>query len=228
MIRVLRDWNELGAAFLDLQRRALPIHEGIQKNWDHRLLLDVAAPVPRTASVLDLGCGGGFTLRFLRELGFRRLAGMDVHIEWRLRLLGLRRRLRTHSFRAPWRIHRGDITDTRLPPASQDFLVCVSVIEHGVDVPRFLAEAARLLRPGGRLFLTTDYWPVPPPNAPLRVAFGQPWHLFSQPDIDRLIQLAGNLGLEPAEPGPVPPAGSPTIHWQGRDYTALAMVLRRG
>lgn len=39
-----------------------------------------------------------------------------------------------------------------------DILTCISVIEHVKDISPFLRAIRMLLKPGGLLFLTTDYW----------------------------------------------------------------------
>lgn len=131
--------------------------------------------MPRTARVLDLGCGGGFTLGYLHGLGFRDVTGIDLNIEGRLRSKTWARRVRGRTLRAPWRVLKRDITQTGLPAASADVAVSVSVIEHGVPRRPFLAEAARVLRPGGLLFVTTDYWESFPANLDRGRAFGFTW-----------------------------------------------------
>jgi SAM-dependent methyltransferase len=63
-------------------------------------------------------------------------------------------------YAATWRrLARRPAEATRFPGSTFAALACVSVIEHGVDKDEFFAEAARLLRPGGVLFVSTDYWP---------------------------------------------------------------------
>src|SRR5262249_42233588 len=77
--------------------------------------------------------------------------------------------------RSPYALYRGDLTRTTLPEGSQDIVLSISTIEHGVEVGQFLAEARRLLRPGGLLFVTTDYWEERlPTNGSVR-EFGLPW-----------------------------------------------------
>lgn len=50
-----------------------------------------------------------------------------------------------------------DVSNTHLPDASFDAVVCTATLEH-IDWPeRVIAEAARLLRPGGRLFIAMPF-----------------------------------------------------------------------
>ena len=89
----------------------------------------------------------------------------------------------------------GDATATRFEAGSFDAVTCLSVIEHGVPIPEFLAEAARLLRPGGVLVVSTDY-DADPPDTTGHTAYGAPVHVFSPAEIESLIKLADEAGFD--------------------------------
>jgi SAM-dependent methyltransferase len=60
-----------------------------------------------------------------------------------------------------------DMTRCALPSGSFDGVLCVEVIEHIVDDEAFVEQAARVLKPGGWLYMTTpngDYIPNAPPR----------------------------------------------------------------
>jgi ubiquinone/menaquinone biosynthesis C-methylase UbiE len=101
--------------------------------------------------VLDYGSGSGAAARHLAkrlEAGGGRLTCMDVSARWQA---AIRRVLRGRSnvdFLC------GDVRDLGLPAGSFD-VVLVHWMLHDVpprDRPSIVAELARLLRPGGRLF----------------------------------------------------------------------------
>ena len=56
------------------------------------------------------------------------------------------------------RLKRAKVESTPFPSDYFSAATCMSVIEHGVDLPRFFLEAHRILRPGGLLIVSTDYW----------------------------------------------------------------------
>jgi 2-polyprenyl-3-methyl-5-hydroxy-6-metoxy-1,4-benzoquinol methylase len=100
--------------------------------------------LPAGAKVLDVGCGTGFHVARLRERGFD-VVGVEPGEE-------LRRRAMANNPGA--RIEDGDMENLAFPDASFDGLLAVEVIRH---VPRpdvAVAEAARVLRPGGVAIIT--------------------------------------------------------------------------
>lgn len=96
--------------------------------------------------VLDLGCAGGFMAEAMALRGAN-VTGIDPASE---AIEAARRHARENGLRIGYDVGVGET----LPygDASYDAVVCVDVLEHVADLPRVLAQVARVLRPGG-LFL---------------------------------------------------------------------------
>lgn len=99
-------------------------------------------------SVLDLGSGGGLdVLLSARRAGPRGLAyGLDASPE----MLALARANAERAGVANVRFLHGHIEDIPLPGDHVDVVISNCVINLSGDKPRVLAEAFRVLRPGGR------------------------------------------------------------------------------
>src|SRR2546428_2147758 len=158
MVKVLRDWMDIGEANRAMSRARLPGHVTSEKTWDLYRLYDLVRTTPRESHVIDLGCAGLYALKMLRAMGFSRLVGIDLSISWRDRASQVWSMWKKRTLTPPFRLRRADITLTRCRDAEFDIAVSISTIEHGVDLALFLKEAARILRAGGVLFVTTDYW----------------------------------------------------------------------
>lgn len=147
--------------------------------WRRELLLSAVRPGER---VLDLGCGSGRFLSLLddgvgAEIAEEAVARARRHGE--VRLLN---------------------ADGTLPfdHGEFDLIWCSEVIEHVPDAEGLLQEARRVLRPGGRLLLTT-----PDHNLPRRLALavlrfdrhwdpqGQHVRFFTRASLDRTLRATG-------------------------------------
>jgi SAM-dependent methyltransferase len=118
----------------------------------------------------------------------------------------------------------------RTPFSARTFAVvtAMSVVEHGVDIGRFFAEVARLLRPGGLCIISTDYWPHGAETKGLRRFRHIPHNdrVFSGEDIRALVREALDHGfLLLDEPGPT--VENAPIESDGLSYTFLAIRLTR-
>jgi MPBQ/MSBQ methyltransferase len=107
--------------------------------------------------LLDLGCGLGATLRsFARRLPQAELLGI-TRVPWQVE----NARALNHAAGCSERVRvvEGDYEETALPDASYDGIYALesSCHAHGADKGVLLAEAHRLLRPGGRLIVADGF-----------------------------------------------------------------------
>lgn len=158
--------------------------------WEYERLLHLAGVIPTPATrVLDLGCGAAPGLRYFAARGVPAI-GVDV---------------------APAALHEARALlpdsllvcadlDAALPFADGaiDLIVLREVVEHLQRVSPLLAECRRVLRPGGRVALTTpNRWDM---RRPLLAAAGRVWSgdadsthvtIFDPPAMRRALRDAG-------------------------------------
>lgn len=101
----------------------------------------------RPAEVLDIGCGGGFLSNHLATLGHR-VTGLDASED----ALAVARR-----YDSTRQVHyqRGDALNLAYPDGSFDAVCAMDFLEHVENPERVIAEAARVLKPGGLFFFHT-------------------------------------------------------------------------
>lgn len=234
---VLRSFEEVEAARAAAQHLGLvAVPEGT-KCWDNLLALRIIAAEARKRDepIVDLGCRSGIVLTWLSQLGYRDLHGCDL----RTPFPPLRTALKTGLWRtavagaAMYARHRrrmviAPVEETGLPGQFFSVVTAMSVIEHGVELPRFFAEAARLLRPGGTLIVSTDYWPTTIDVGGLRrfeLSHGSD-RIFDRNAVAGICEtarVAGFLGPASLDLD----AGQPVVTSSGFSYTFLLLAFRR-
>lgn len=107
-------------------------------------------PSGQHLSVLDIGCGAGTQSRFWADHGHE-YVGVDIN-EPLIRLA--RERAKDEGRRARFEVSSA----TRLPFDDASFDICLlpELLEHIVDWQSCLNEAARVLRPGGLMYVSTS------------------------------------------------------------------------
>jgi SAM-dependent methyltransferase len=142
----------------------------------HLKRYEFARPLCVGERVLDAGCGVGYGAAYLAEQA-REVVGVDRSEE--AIAYALRRYARPNlSFEV------GDVLDLRHADASFDAVCSFETIEHLTDPGRLVAEAARVLRPGGVFVCST-------PNANQTESEPEnPFHELelSADDFDRLLR----------------------------------------
>ena len=198
----------------EARRLGLVPHQDQPKNWD--LLVAAQAIVertPRSQAVLEMGAARySPLLQWLYLWGYRRLRGIDLIYD---RLIS----------QGPIRFEGMDLTKTTYADGSFGAIACLSVIEHGVDLDAYLRETRRLLRPGGVLVTSTDYWPEPIDTSGA-TAYGQPVRIFDRAAMEAFLAAAVKAGYRLTGPANLD-ADERVVHWErtALDYTFLVFVM---
>jgi SAM-dependent methyltransferase len=204
-IRALRRWNLVPG---------LQVGDYI-KSWDvARTLQLIEERLPRDAPVLDLGAFCSEVPVSLAKMGYTAVHGIDLNPK-----------VRDMPYARQVRYSTGDFTNTAFADASFDAITAISVIEHGYEPERLLAEISRLLRRGGLFIASFDYWPHKVDVGATKF-FDLSWLIFSEDDFHSLLEVAARYGLRPL--GDLKPsAHEKAIHCAGFDYTFAWAVLQK-
>ena len=121
----------------------------IERQEIRRLRQTIVTEVPPKGWILDVGCGGAWLAKQLVPKG-RRVISMDISDINPIKALR----------QTPATNHAAVVADVyALPfsPGSIDCIVASEIIEHVPDPKTFLSHLYQVLRPGGRLIVTTPY-----------------------------------------------------------------------
>lgn len=148
------------------------------KNWDVALICQEL----KDGDLLDLGSNGSFLLQNALKMGIKgRKCGIDLgNPEYNVDSI---------------EYIKGDLMATPYPDNSFDTITCLSVIEHEVNYQMLAKECSRLLKNGGKLYITFDYWNPKVDTAGLRL-YNLAWNILDQKDAAYLIAEFLSYGIE--------------------------------
>lgn len=185
------------------------------KSWDVLKTVEfMERHVAKDAAVLDIGAYASEVPPVLCRMGFERVSALDLNPDLVKMPLADRIDYRIGNFlRAPF------------PESSFCAITAISVIEHGFDGGKLVAEVSRLLKAGGFFIASFDYWPEKIATDG-KLIFGMSWTIFSRREIEQFIAMAGRKGLKPYGEMNFA-AGDRPISCFDRDYTFAWMVLQK-
>jgi SAM-dependent methyltransferase len=193
LCKLLQTRAQVDACTLYLKQSGYVPHSLSCKNWDLAHII----PAVVDGNFLDMGSSDSY---ILKNLALKRIRGELYGIDLRAPDVPI----------SAVKYLVGDLMHTPLPDGHFSNITCLSVLEHEVDYDKFAAEAARLLAPGGRVFVTFDYW-QPKVVPPLKL-YGLDWVPLDAAMVRRFIASCARHGL--AIDGEFDfTAGDPVIHW---------------
>jgi len=151
-------------------------------------------------SGVDVGCGvGHLTCELAEAVGMSgRMTGVDASADM---LAGAAARVHSRRLDDRVALREGDATATGLPGESADFVVAVQTYSYVPDIAAAIAEAARVLRPGGRLGVLETDWDLCVYGSPdfelMRRIFDGRWRFEHAHLPRRLNRLFADAGLAP-------------------------------
>jgi SAM-dependent methyltransferase len=184
------------------------------KNWDSLAILQTILDntTPRS-TILDAGSSLDSTpLHWLYLYGYRKLIGINLAFP------------KTITY-GPIKYLKQDLTHTKFRKQSFDVVICQSVIEHGVSIHEYFEEMSRILKHGGTLITSTDYWENSV-DTKGKMAFGTEIRIFDREDLSEMLCIAerngfrktGDIDLE---------CNEKAVHWTGLNYTFIVFALKR-
>ena len=207
---------EVEESFREVQRLGLPPCPDRPKNWDSLAALDfILRNTGPKAAIFDGGAEAySRMLPWLFLYGYENLIGGNIVFEERMHF-------------GPIIYDHIDVTMTSFPRETLDLVTCMSVIEHGVDPKAFFREMSRILKPGGYLVVSTDYFEEAVDTRG-QVAYGCPIRIFDKQGIIDLLTIAAEAGLE-VTTNPELDAHEKLVHWEeyNLSYTFIILTFQK-
>lgn len=138
-------------------------------NVGHATLLTWALQqlsVPKSAAILDIGCGGGATVQKLAALAPE---GRVVGIDYSAASVSISREVNAEEIAAGRvQIKHGSVTALPFPDCTFDIVTAVETHYYWPDLPANVREVQRVLKPGGTFALIAETYR----GGPLRLLYG--------------------------------------------------------
>ena len=144
------------------------IQAGLLQRYMQRQQIDFSSSV-----VLDLGCGHGGYSQLFESQGAQVLSCDFERVSREFFDLNV----------SGGRAFQADATSLPVKSDSVDFVFCASLIEHVADPVQLVEEMYRILKPGGRAYLS-----FPPFYSPVGGHQFKPFHLLGQPASIRIYK----------------------------------------
>ncbi len=115
-------------------------------------MIDIINKADKNSFILDIGCNGSPILLMLKNLGFKNLYGCDLFLD------ALCNPQIEKNEPEQLYLSIQNLENTNYRNAMFDYITSLSVVEHGINIENYFKEMNRILKKGGMLLTSTDYW----------------------------------------------------------------------
>lgn len=214
----LKTKEELSLAIKIIENSNLKPHPNVpEKNWDSLIALNtITQNTDKSAITLDAGGEKSSLILFwLYQLGYTNLKCLNLTFNKRVK-------------RGDVEFIPGDLTKTPFPNNYFDAITCISVIEHGVDEINYFKEMYRILKKGGLLITSMDYWEneIDRMNG---LAYNNPIYVYNKKSIRNLLNKALKQGFKLFGPDVDLNCQNKVVKWEkfNLDFTFLIFSLQK-
>lgn len=233
---VLKNLSEVNYAINNLHSLGLFAHPDKVKSWDTYKMVKIISEGDRSSFILDVGCNGSPILSILKRLGFKNLYGCDLFLKKIPSTLTeivyplYRPIIEIYEDKA-FNISIQNLEKTNFQDKMFDYITSLSVIEHGVNIQNYFKEMNRIMKKGGILLTSTDYWPDKILNI-IKTKHNHrndPDNVFSKEEIEKDVLKAAELNdlilTEPIDFS----FENKVVHYNvtGLDYTFIFFALKK-
>ncbi|MDW0265961.1 MAG: methyltransferase domain-containing protein [Nitrososphaeraceae archaeon] len=233
---VLKNLSEVNYAINNLHSLGLFAHPDKVKSWDTYKMVKIISEGDRSSFILDVGCNGSPILSILKRLGFKNLYGCDLFLKKIPSTLTeivyplYRPIIEIYEDKA-FNISIQNLEKTNFQDKMFDYITSLSVIEHGVNIENYFKEMNRIMKKGGILLTSTDYWPDKILNI-IKTKHNHrndPDNVFSKEEIEKDVLKAAELNdlilTEPIDFS----FENKVVHYNvtGLDYTFIFFALKK-
>ena len=233
---VLKNLSEVNYAINNLHSLGLFAHPDKVKSWDTYKMVKIISEGDRSSFILDVGCNGSPILSILKRLGFKNLYGCDLFLK---KIPSTLTEIVYPLYRPIIEIYEDkainisiqNLEKTNFQDKMFDYITSLSVIEHGVNIENYFKEMNRIMKKGGILLTSTDYWPDKILNI-IKTKHNHrndPDNVFSKEEIEKDVLKAAELNdlilTEPIDFS----FENKVVHYNvtGLDYTFIFFALKK-
>lgn len=136
--------------------------------------------------VLDLGCGNGWATRIFGQAA---PGSQGIGVDCSPKMIARAEELHVYTIRSRYEV--GTFESLGFKDDFFDRVFSMEAVYYAVDLAATLAEAHRVLKPGGAIDVIVDFYKERPATEGWQAAVGVPMHYLSEADWREQFQTAG-------------------------------------